>query len=428
MDTPKGHCRHGEFDLIKGCAECVKEFAEVNSPTNIAKRIKEAEEAVSGVEVPRVIVKVRYFSETTGELSAREYTYYSEEFLTVGDIVTVPVRDTTSKAKVSAVGIPEAEIESFRDKVKTILSGSKLTARIPEAKSGDDWKTIKPLEPLLGAYLADPNAWKSGEEEIRPEQEPEPIVALQAELKSGNYHGQSTGDAPPSVGSTTAPDISTDVVIPVGTLTALVKIKPETDIQVMAFYNQAVSLRQYAEARVILTNDDLKPANDDLIIIRKVKKAMEEKRKEYLKPFQDHVKETNDAYKMLMEPIEQADKITAGKMLAFDAEQKRKIREAEAIDAEKLALARREAELKGGEITVDLTPVEKPEAVPDRIRTDMGSSGQRDNWTFTVVDFALVPDEYKMLDSAKVGKLVRAGMRNIPGLDIFNRPSIAIRG
>jgi len=209
--------------------------------------------------------------------------------------------------------------------------------------------------------------------------------------------------------------------------TVLAVVKPEADTQVMALYQQAISLRNFAEARIITCNDDLKPANDDLISIRKVKKAIEERRKEYLKPFQDHIKETNDAYKTFMEPIEQADQITAGKMLAFNTEQRRKIREAEAIETEKLDIARREMKLNG-EITVDLTPVEKPEDVPDRVISDMGSSGQRNNWTFAVVDFALVPDEYKMLDSAKVGKLVRAGMRNIPGLDIFNKPSIAIRG
>lgn len=208
----------------------------------------------------------------------------------------------------------------------------------------------------------------------------------------------------------------------------LVLVKPQTDNQLMAFYNEAVSLRQYAEARVILTNDDLKPANDDLIIIRKVKKAMEEKRKEYLRPFQDHVKETNEAYKALMEPIEQADKITADKMLAFDAEQKRKIREAEAIETEKLALARREAELKGGEITVDLTPVEKPEAVPDRIKTEMGSSGQRGNWKWEIQDINLVPREYLMINAGMLTPIVKAskGKLSIPGIRIYNEPIIAV--
>jgi len=209
----------------------------------------------------------------------------------------------------------------------------------------------------------------------------------------------------------------------------LALVKPGADTGVMAFYNQAVSLRDYARVRVITCNDDLKPANDDLIIIRKVKKAMEEKRKQYLKPFQDHVKETNEAYKSLMEPIEEADKLTANKMLAFDVEQKRKIREAEAIESEKMELARREAELKGGEITVDLTPVQKPEAVPEHVRTDMGMTGQRDSWKWEVTDIGQVPREYLMVNAGMLTPIVKAskGKLTIPGIRIYNEPIIAYR-
>ncbi len=209
---------------------------------------------------------------------------------------------------------------------------------------------------------------------------------------------------------------------------SLVLTRPEANPEIMAFYNEAIRLKEYAEARVIKTNDDLKPANDDLVIIRRIKKGMEEKRKEYLKPFQDHIKETNDAFKTLMEPIEQADKITSGKMLAFDTEQKRKRQEAEAIEAEKLALARREAELNNGEITIDLTPIEKPEPVPDRIRTDIGSSGQRDIWKWEVTDINLVPSEYLMINAGMLTPIVKAskGKIVIPGIRIYNEPIIAV--
>ena len=209
---------------------------------------------------------------------------------------------------------------------------------------------------------------------------------------------------------------------------SLVLTRPEANPEIVAFYNEALRLKEYADARVIVTNDDLKPANDDLVIIRRIKKGMEGKRKEYLTPFQDHIKETNDAFKTLMEPIEQADKITSEKMLAFDAEQKRKRREAEAIEAEKLALARREAELNNGEITIDLTPIEKPELVPDRIRTVMGSSGQRDNWKWEVIDFKLVPDDYKIINAGVLTPMVKAskGRVPIPGIRIYNEPIIAV--
>lgn len=210
---------------------------------------------------------------------------------------------------------------------------------------------------------------------------------------------------------------------------SLVLVKPEANPEVVYFYNEALRLQDIAVARVIRTNDDLKPANDDLVIIRKVKKGMEEKRKEYLKPFQDHIKETNEAYKALMDPIEQADKVTTDKMLAFATEQKRKLKEAEAIEAEKLALAKREAELKHGEITVDLTPVEKPEVVPDRIRTEMGSSAQRDNWKWEVVDFKLVPDDYKMINAGILTPIVKAskGRIPIPGIRIYNEIGLTVR-
>lgn len=208
---------------------------------------------------------------------------------------------------------------------------------------------------------------------------------------------------------------------------SLVLVKPDEKPEIMAFYNQAVHLREYAQSRVIATNFDLLPATDDLAVISKVMKGMESCRKEYLSPFQDHIKETNEAYKTLMEPIQQADKITREKMTAFINEQSRKRKEAEAIEAEKLALARREAALKDGEITIDLSPVAKPEAVPDRIRTEMGSSGLRDHWELVeVTDFALLPDEYKLPDAVKLGKVIRAGLHIIPGCRIENKPILAV--
>jgi len=210
--------------------------------------------------------------------------------------------------------------------------------------------------------------------------------------------------------------------------TSLVKVKPEADTEIMVFYNQALELRDYAEARIIATSDDLKPANDDLSIIRRVRKAMEARRKEYLSPFQDHVKETNEAYKTLMEPIEQADKITADKMLAFDREQKRIRQEQEEINRMRLEAAQKEMELKG-EITESVGLIEVSREAPKRVSTDMGTSGQRDNWKWEVIDFALVPDEYKMINPAVLTPAAKSykGTRAIPGVRIYNEPIIQMK-
>jgi hypothetical protein len=320
------------------------------------------------------IVKVRYITgefnsiTDTRNVNPREYTYFSEEPLQVGQVINVPAKDHMMKAIVSAIDVPEDEIAAFKDKVKTIPAGGS-----------------KPELPPSGLAAA---AQAAGAEVT--------VVEMKTEL---------------------FPEATT-----------LTLTSPTSDLAILRFLAESNQLRDYSIALTITTNAELAPANDNLVIIRRIKKALEEKRKDYLRPFQDHVKETNDAYKTLMKPIEEADTIMAGKMLAFNNEQQRKIREAEAIEAEKMALARREAELNNGAFTVDLTPVTKPEAVPERVTTNVGTTGFTDHWVFVgVTDFALVPDEYKIVDVVKIGKVVRAGLHTIPGCRIENQPIVSTR-
>lgn len=382
--TDRGHCKHGEFNLLGGCPQCINERLAEELKAKLAREdnIKPA--------LVRQIVKVRYFSETTGEISPREYTYYSAEPLKVGDIVIVPVRNSTGKAKVSAIDVPVAEIANFKDKVKTIPPGSVTV---------DNPHTTEELSQVEIEAIA-----KDIEERrargIRPEQD---------EMEDGlNAEGLTlTGDESET------------------TYTVAVRIKPETDIQVNQFYAEALKAREYAEARVITTVDDLKPATDDLSLIARLKKAMEDKRKEYVKPLNDHVKTINDAFKTLMEPIETADSITRGKILAFQLKQKLIREEQEKINTLRLEAAKKEMELKG-EISESVNLVEVIPEAPRRVSTDTGSIGQRDHWTFEVLDITLVPAEYLILDSAKVGKVVRAGLRTIPGIRIYNEPILAV--
>jgi len=160
MTEGKGKCRHGEFDLFEGCPQCIAERMAVVG--NIPDMLREAI-----AKVQPSIVKVKYYSEITGELSAREYTYYSADRLSVGDIVIVPVRDTTGKAKVSAVDV-SAEIASFKDKVKTIPTGSIVRADTitkvgPEELTPEEELEqapfLKQVEEDIGA-LATEERWK----------------------------------------------------------------------------------------------------------------------------------------------------------------------------------------------------------------------------------------------------------------------------
>ncbi len=210
--------------------------------------------------------------------------------------------------------------------------------------------------------------------------------------------------------------------------TALVKVRPEIDIQVLSFLAESNRLRDYAEARIITTAEDLKPATNDLSIIAKVKKGMEERRREYIRPLDDHKKAINDAFKMLMLPIETADKVTREKVLAFNAEQDRIRREQEEINRLRMEAAQKDAALHNGEISEPVNLVEVITEVAKRTTTDMGSSGMRDNWKWEVVDINLVPREYLMINAGMLTPIVKAskGKIVIPGVRMFNEPILAV--
>jgi len=208
------------------------------------------------------------------------------------------------------------------------------------------------------------------------------------------------------------------------TVTALIKVNPESDTSVLSLLCEANKLRDYALARVIASDADLSPATEDLSLIAKLKKSLTEKKAEYYKPIKTHLDAVSAAFQSLLTPVEEADKITREKIMAYRTEQKRKADEAAAINQAKLDLARREAALNGGEITVDLTPVEAPAPV-HKVQTDLGTASTMKVLKWELVDFAAVPDQYKMIDAAKVTKIVKVG-GTIPGIRTWEEETLRI--
>ena len=209
-------------------------------------------------------------------------------------------------------------------------------------------------------------------------------------------------------------------------ITALINISPEADPAVIKLFEDAQQSKKWAESRVIKCNDDLKPATADLAVMAKIKKQLMAKKVEYTTPLRDNLKHIVEVFNGLLEPLEEANQITRKKVTDYIFEQNRKKAEAEALEARKLALAREEAELNNGEFTVPLNTVVIPEAAPTKVHTGMGSTGMRKLKKWEIENFADVPDEYKMIDAAKVGKLVRAGIDHIPGIRIYEEETLTV--
>lgn len=207
--------------------------------------------------------------------------------------------------------------------------------------------------------------------------------------------------------------------------TVLVKVKPQTDEAVIALHGQSLKLEQYAVALVIASNDDIKSATNDLSIISGLKKVIEDKRKEYTQPINEHLKAVNEAFKVFTEPLVNADKVTRQKILDYRHEQERIRQEQERINQMRLEAAHAEMELKG-ELTESVELVETQSEQPNHYRTEAGTLGRMLVRKWEVVDLSLVPDEYKMVDAAKIGKVVRAGIPSILGIRIWEEETLRV--
>jgi len=380
MTENRGHCKHGEFDLLNGCNQCIEE----RRVSELAEQLKDKLSNGKEQESKPIIVKVQYYSETSGEVNGREYTYYSIDRLNVGDMVIVPVRDTIGKAIVSSIDVPEAEIASFKDKVKIIPSSSIIPKKVePQLQELEDGLNSEGLT-LKHRFTA-----------------PEPLSEEARQIITGGRDGM------------------------IANATAIVNVKPSVDGDVVKLYGEIEKVKEYAVARVITSLEDVKAATEDLSMIAKLKKAVEEKRQEYVKPLNDHVKAVNDYFKLLTEPIREADSITRQKVLDFRAKEERKRQEQERINQLRMEAAQKEMELKG-ELTESVNLVEVQPESPERYRTDVGMASKMTVRKWQVEDITKVPPEYLMVDAGKITKLVKAGIGYISGIKIYYEDTLRI--
>jgi hypothetical protein len=304
------------------------------------------------------LVKVKYYSETTNTQSDREYTYFSADTLKVGDKIIVPVKDTTGKAIVSSIDIPESEIEKFKDKVKIIPAGSLI----------------------------------KDEEQNRE----------------------------------TSAMTEANVLIPLGTQ-AIIIIDPEKNVKVTALLSEITKLRDYAKLRIITSDAELTPLTNDLTLIAKVKKAVTELKEVYVRPIKNHLDSVSVVFNNVLDVVKEADTVNRNKFTAYKASQEKRVREIESLNFQAQELARKQAELNHGEFTVDTTPITVPVPV-QKVSTESGGAGTIKVPKHEVIDFKALPDDYMMVDAAKLQKVIKAANGNITiaGVKIWYEDSVIV--
>jgi hypothetical protein len=181
-----------------------------------------------------------------------------------------------------------------------------------------------------------------------------------------------------------------------------------------------------AEALVITDDDADAAAKTVLATVTKGLKTAEDRRKELKAPALAECKAIDDAFKTALAPWAGAKTTIAQKTGTYYAEKKRledeQRREAERIERE-AASARRKAEEEAAAAGAPPPPPPTPEpvamveSIQSVTRTDAGTVGMVEKRDWELVDVTAVPRDYFILDTARIGKEIRAGGA-IPGIKV----------
>lgn len=191
---------------------------------------------------------------------------------------------------------------------------------------------------------------------------------------------------------------------------------------------------------------DYDKATEWLKAVTIVRKDFEKVQKEKIAPFKAEIDGIKDMFKKPLELLTQAETIARDKINAYLVEE-RKIKEAEARKIEEQRRKEAEKELKKldrqdakADKYDDATAQAIHDSIADKkaeilakateaveINQANDTSSVRMIWDFNVVDLSKVPVEYLTINTTAVREAIRNGKREIAGLEIYQKPVVAIK-
>lgn len=195
------------------------------------------------------------------------------------------------------------------------------------------------------------------------------------------------------------------------------------------FRVRANELEIVASGIVVTTDAEQAKATSLAGQIKKVVKTIEEARKRYVTPFNEHVKGVNGLAGEIRQPLERAELMLKKSLTIYATEQELVRRKAEE-DARKTAEEQQQRlneEAASAGIVAPIVPEILQTDVTTTVRTTDGTSYMRSTWDFEIVDMSTVPVEYLCPNETKIRAAIRAGIRSIPGMRILEKHTVAIR-
>ncbi len=196
------------------------------------------------------------------------------------------------------------------------------------------------------------------------------------------------------------------------------------------YRNKALALLADARKITVESQDSQVAATKLASGIKKIIKTVEDTRKGYTDPFNEHIKSVIGLAKEVSAPLDEGFRHLTGQLNKYAAqvELERRKAEEEARRRAEEEQKRLNAEAKAAGVEAPIVPEvlpAKPESAT--VRTEGGTSFQRKTWTFSVEDVNKVPREFLELNESAVRAAIKNGVRNIDGLKIFETTGTVIR-
>ena len=194
-------------------------------------------------------------------------------------------------------------------------------------------------------------------------------------------------------------------------------MEPQSDEQVAIIQRESTALvsdltRMFPRTEITDTTE-LEQASAALATITKRQKEWEAKRQSIVKPANDFVRSINDLWKRITAPVETEGLRIRTMMSAYRGKEQAQ------RQAEYMANLEKSKEIfkDGSPIPEIVAPI--PQESVKKIETESGWVGFATVWKWAIEDESKVPAEYWELNTAKITKVVKAGIREIPGVRIY---------
>lgn len=188
-------------------------------------------------------------------------------------------------------------------------------------------------------------------------------------------------------------------------------------------------IEKKANALKVTDDDSAATATEMIAQASGLVKKIEGKRKEKIKDPDSFVRSVNSIVRPVRLKVEGITKSVKKKIGDYEYQKILKQREDEKKIKEAAAKAQAELDKQAKEKGVESVklPEMKVPKKKDPIRTEVGTASTRMVWDFEIEDAEKVPDNYKVIDEKKIKNAIAAGIRDIPGVKIVERPSVSVR-